>query len=235
MICSNCGARIDDDSRFCAACGSKIEPAADTSGSDSSVKMYNIPAPVLPAAAPSVRKKFTLKVLIPVLAVVCAVIVVAAGVLAVKTSPKTISRIIKPLKWGMTSEAAAKALGKDTKITPDSEDKNTVRATAEYYDLYGVEEHFTVTATTENDKLSGIFIFTSIPDDLELYNIIIEDMTKTYGDPVESHDYSELIYAVDLSTKWNDGATTAEAYYLQSESDDEAGLLMLKITPSEAE
>lgn len=135
----------------------------------------------------------------------------------------------------MTSEAVAKALGKDTKITPDSEDENTVRATTEYYDLYGVEEHFTVTATTENDKLSEIFIFTSIPDDLELYNIIIEDMTKTYGDPVESHDYSELIYTVDLSTKWNDGTTTAEAYYLQSASNDEAGLLMLKITPSEAE
>lgn len=214
MFCGNCGKELEKDCKVCPSCGAAVAQGE---------------TPVVKLIQPFSDKKVSGKT---VIAAVCAVVLLIVVVFGMTMGQKSISKIVKPLKWGMSSEQVAKTMGKDAEISEASDEAGTYRV-AEYINLYGNDDHvFAVVATCVDDKLSEIFIFTELPDDLKLYNKIIDDLTKLYRKPATSKDSSGILFPISLDVIWNDGDTQVTSSYTVTEKTKDTGHYTLMIEPA---
>lgn len=76
MICQHCGARVDDDVRFCTECGKPVGPVAQKVPASDAEATGEYPSATAPSPAPSAKKQVNGKV---VAAVIAGALIVGGG------------------------------------------------------------------------------------------------------------------------------------------------------------
>lgn len=214
MFCGNCGKELEKDCKVCPSCGAAVAQSE---------------TPVVKLIQPFSDKRVSGKT---VIAAVCAVVLLIVVVFGMTMGQKSLSQILKPLEWGMSSEQVANKLGNDAKISKDPDEAGTYNV-VKHINLYGDKDHvFDVVAICVDDKLSKIIVVNALPDDLKLYNKIIDDLTKFYGEPETVEDNSGLLFHIALDVTWNDGNSKASSDYTVTEKTEDTGFYALTIKPA---